>query len=212
MRSGFKWVGVVAFFAAVAGPVFATTTEVLKNDKVAVTEVTLAPGAKEPVAGHHASVVVYKAGEKAEIRLDGGGVEHESIVRGEAVKEPAKAGILINMGAVPLKLVRVEFLTAGGNAMWGRAGLAPSYQMIFEDQYSRVYNIRVAPHASEPQHTHRDRVVVCLGGAQIEHVLPNGSIQNVVVKTDDVLWRQEQTHKAHNIGETELWEVVIEPK
>ncbi len=212
MRSGFKWAGVVAFFAAVAGPVLATTTEVLKNDKVVVTEVTLAPGEKEPVGGHHASVVVYKAGEKAEVRLDAGGVEHESIVRGEAVKEPAKAGILINTGAVPLKLVRVEFLTAGGNAMWGRAGLAPSYQMIFEDQYSRVYNIRVAPHASEPQHTHRDRVVVCLGGAHIEHVLPDGSIQNVVVKTDDVLWRQEQTHKARNLGETTLWEIVIEPK
>lgn len=212
MRSGFKWVGVAAFFAAIAGPVFATTTEVIKNDKVVVTEVTLAPGEKEPVAGHHASVVVYKAGEKAEIRLDGGRVEHESIVRGEAVKEPAKAGILINTGAVPLKLVRVEFLTAGGNAMWGRAGFAPSYQMLFEDQYSRVYNIRSAPNEWEPQHTHHDRVVVCLSGAQVEHVLPDGSIQRVVVKTDDVLWRQEQTHKAHNIGETELWEIVVEPK
>jgi hypothetical protein len=212
MRSGFTLAAVVALFAVGICPVFATTTEVLKNDKVAVTEVMLAPGEKEPVAGHHASVVVYMAGEKAEVRLDGGGVKHEAIVRGEAVKEPAKAGTLINTGAVPLKLVRVEFLTAGGNALWGRTGLAPNSQMIFEDQYSRVYNIRVAPHEWEPLHTHRDRVMVCLSGAQIEHVLPDGSIQRVSVKTDEVGWRLGQTHKGHNLGETPLWEIVIEPK
>src|SRR5580700_5193796 len=111
MRSGLIWAGVVVVFIAGAVPLVAATTEVLKNEKVAVTEVTLAAGEKEPVGGHHASVVVYKAGEKAEIRFEGGGVEHEAIVRGETVKEPAKAGVLVNTGAVPLKLVRVEFLT-----------------------------------------------------------------------------------------------------
>jgi len=115
MRDGFLLSGVVAFFVAGSVPVFAATTEALKNDKVVVTEVTLAPGEKEPVPGHRASVVVYKAGEKAEIRFEGGGVEHEAIVRGETVKEAAKAGTLINTGNIPLKLVRVEFLTAGGS-------------------------------------------------------------------------------------------------
>jgi hypothetical protein len=212
MRSGLIWAGVVVVFIAGAVPLVAATTEVLKNEKVAVTEVTLAAGEKEHVAGHHASVVVYKAGEKAEIRFEGGGVEHEAIVRGETVKEQAKAGVLVNTGAVPLKLVRVEFLTEGGDAMWGKAGLPANYDMIFEDRHSRVYNIRIAPHAWEPQHTHHDRVVVCLSGAQLEHVLPDGSIQPSTLKTDEVSWRPGQTHKGHNIGDTPLWVVAIEPK
>ena len=212
MRNGFVLAGILAFFMAVNVPVYAMTAEVFKNDKVLVTEVTLAPGEKEPLAGHHASVVVYKAGEKADIRFEGGGVEHEAIVRGETVKEPAKAGVLINTGAAPLKMVRVEFLTAGGNEIWHKTGLPPNYEMIFEDQFSRVYNIRIAPHDWEPQHTHHDRVVVCLSGAQLEHVLPDGSIQPSTLKTDEVSWRLGQTHKGHNIGDTPLWVVAIEPK
>jgi hypothetical protein len=212
MRSGFMLAGVAAVFIAGTVPVFATTTEVLKNDKVAVTEVTLAPGEKEPVAGRHASVVVYKAGEKAEIRFDGGGMERGAIVRGEAVKEPAKAGTLINTGAVSLKVVRVEFLTAGGGEMWGKTGLPANYEMIFEDRFSRVYNIRIVPRGWEPQHTHHDRVVVCLSGARLEHVLPDGSVQPSTLKTDEVSWRLGQTHKGHNLGDTPLWVVAIEPK
>jgi len=212
MRNGFVLAGILAFFMAVNVPVYAATTEVLKNDKVLVSEVTLAPGEKEPLAGHHASVVVYKAGEKAEIRFEGGGVERTAIVRGETVKEPAKAGMLVNTGSVPMKLVPVEFLTAGGSEMWHKEGLPPAYEMIFEDQYARIYNIRIAPHEWEPLHTHHARVVVCLSGAQLEHVLPDGSIQPSTLKTDEVTWRPAQTHKGHNIGDTPLWVVAIEPK
>jgi len=55
-------------------------------------------------------------------------------------------------------------------------------------------------------------VVVCLSGAQLEHVLPDGSIQPSTLKTDEVTWRPAQTHKGHNIGDTPLWVVAIEPK
>jgi hypothetical protein len=193
-------------------PLFAGTKEVFKNDEVVVTEVTLAPGEQEMVTGHRPSVVVYLAGYEAQIKQADGKMRRESIVRGETLKEPTEPGVLLNTGHEPLRLVRVEFLTAGGSEMWGRTGLPPNYQMIFEDQYSRTYNIRVAAHEWEPEHTHHARVVVCLTGAQIEHVLPDGSIQRSTLKTDEVAWRPEQTHKGHNLGDTDLWVVAIEPK
>jgi hypothetical protein len=91
-------------------------------------------------------------------------------------------------------------------------GLPPNYKVLFEDRHSRTYDIRIAAHEWEQQHTHHARVVVCLSGAQLEHVLPDGSIQSSTLKTDEVTWRPRQTHKGHNLGDTDLWVIAIEPK
>jgi hypothetical protein len=186
--------------------------EVLKNEKVIVTEETLAPGERETVAGNHASVVVYLSGDETEIRFAGGPAQRETVKRGETVNEPAAAAALINTGRLTLRLVRVEFLMAGSSETWAMTGLPPNYKVLFEDEHSRTYDIRIAAHAWEQKHTHHDRVVVCLSGARLEHVLPDGSKQASTLKTDEVAWRLGQTHKGHNLGDTDLWVIAIEPK
>jgi hypothetical protein len=204
-------VGVFALWMA-AGPLFAASTEVLRNEKVEVTEVSLKPGEQAPLLAHHASVVVYLAGDEAQVRLADGTKRKLTIERGKTLDEAARAGMLINTGNEALRLVRVEFLTPGSRAMWGTTGLPPNYGVIFEDEHSRTYNIRVPAHAWEPQHTHHDRVVVCLSGARLEHVLPDGRVVPSTLKTGEVDWRLGQTHKGHNLGDTDLWVVAIEPK
>jgi hypothetical protein len=195
-----------------AGLVRAATVEDFKNDKVVVTEVKLAPGEQEAIGGRYPSVVVYLAGDEAQVKFADGKAKREPIVRGETLREPAEAGVLTDTGHEPLHLVRVEFLTAGSGEIWGRTGLPPNYEMIFEDKLGRTYSIRVAAHEWEPEHTHHARVVVCLSGAQIEHVLPDGSVHQATLKTDEVTWRPAETHKGHNLGDTNLWVVAIEPK
>ncbi len=212
MRSGIALIGAVVLLAAGAGPVAAEKVEVLKNEKVVVTEETLPPDQSETVPGNHASVVVYLGGDEAEITFAGGPSRRETVKRGETVNEPAGAATLTNTGRLTLRLVRVEFLTAGRGETWGMTGLPPNYKVIFEDQHSRTYDITIAAHAWEPQHTHHDRVVVCLRGARLEHVLPDGSKQASTLKTDEVAWRLGQTHKGHNLGNTDLWVIAIEPK
>lgn len=212
MRSGVALIGAVAFLVAGAGPAAAATVEVLKNEKVIVTEETLAPGERETVAGNHASVVVYLSGDETEIRFAGGPAQRETVKRGETVNEPAAAAALINTGRLTLRLVRVEFLMAGSSETWAMTGLPPNYKVLFEDEHSRTYDIRIAAHAWEQKHTHHDRVVVCLSGARLEHVLPDGSKQASTLKTDEVAWRLGQTHKGHNLGDTDLWVIAIEPK
>jgi hypothetical protein len=190
----------------------AATTQEFQNQKVAVTEETLAPGESETLTGAHPSAVVYFAGDQAELKYKNGSVHQETIRRGETLNEPAHAGTLVNTGAHPLRLVRVEFLTAGGDATWGRQGLPPNYHILFEDRYSRTYDIRIPAHAREPQHTHKDRVVIGLSGASLEHILPDGRIQPSTLKTDEVVWRLGQTHVGHNVGDTDLWAIAVEPK
>jgi hypothetical protein len=179
-----------------------------------VTEETLAPGEQEAVAGSHASMLVVLAGDTAEMRFAGGlGMAiRRPIHRGDTIDQPAQAQILTNTGHTPLRLVRVEFLGAGSDETWGMTGLPANYKVLFEDQHSRTYEIGIAGHAWEPQHTHRARVVVCLNGAQLEHILPDGTKQPSTLKTDEVTWRLGQTHTGHNLGDTDLWVIAIEPK
>jgi hypothetical protein len=212
MQRTSKWIGTGLLFVAAAAPVIAATTEVLRNDKVIVTEEMLAPGEQETVAGEHPSVVVFLSGDAVRGKYVDGRQRQDAVLRGEALNEAAGRRIVTNVGHTALRLVRVEFLTAGGDDTWGATGLPPNYKVLFEDQHSRTYEIRIAPHAWEPQHTHHARVVVCLNGAQLEHVLPDGSIQPSTLKTDEVTWRPGQTHTGHNLGDSDLWVIAIEPK
>jgi hypothetical protein len=207
-----KWIGASLLFAVGATPIFAATTEAFRNEKVVVTEEALAPGEQETVAGEHPSVVVFLSGDGVTAQFADGTAKNAAVHRGEVINEAAGRRMVTNTGHTPLKLVRAEFLTAGSDETWGMTGLPPDYKVFFEDQHSRTYEIRIAAHAWEPQHTHHARVVVCLSGAQLEHVLPDGTKQPSTLKTDEVTWRQGQTHTGHNLGDTDLWVIAIEPK
>lgn len=208
----FMLTGAAALLAAGASPVAAAKVELLKNAKVVVTEETLPPGKSEVITGDHASVVVYLAGDEAEITFAGGPWQAETVTRGETVNEPAWAATLTNTGVQTLRLVRVEFLTAGKREPWGATGLASNDKVLFEDDHSRTDEIRLAAHAWEPKHTRHDRVVVCLTGARLERVLPDRSAQFSTLWANEVAWRAEGTYKSHNLGKTDLWAIAIEPK
>jgi hypothetical protein len=112
-----------------------------------------------------------------------------------------------------LRIVRTEYLGKGNSAeTWGATGLAPNYNLLFENQYGRVYDIRMAAGKSEPLHTHHDRVVVCLSGAELQHEMPDGRTEVSTLKTGEIAWRRAATHIGHNLGKTDLWVIAIEPK
>jgi hypothetical protein len=212
MQRTSKWIGAGLLLVAAAAPMMAATTEIFRNEKVTVTEETLAPGEQETVAGERASVVVFLSGDAVQGKYVDGPERNDAVHRGIVLNESAGRRVVTNTGDTPLKLVRVEFLTKGGDETWGMTGLPPNYKVFFEDRHSRTYEIRIAAHAWEPQHTHHARVVVCLSGAQLEHILPDGSKQPSTLKTDEVTWRLGQTHIGHNLGDTDLWVIAIEPK
>jgi len=212
MQQTSRWIGAGLLFVACSAPLFAATSEVLRNEKVIVTEEALAPGEQEIVAGAHASVVVFLSGDAVQGKYVDGRERQDALQRGEVLNEAAGRRTVTNTGRTPLRLVRVEFRTSGSGETWGMTGLPPNYNVLFEDEHSRTYEIRIAVHAWEPQHTHHARVVVCLNGAQLEHILPDGSKQPSTLKTDEVTWREGQTHTGHNLGDTDLWVIAIEPK
>jgi quercetin dioxygenase-like cupin family protein len=188
----------------------AAPVEKLKNEKVVSLEYTLRAGEAAPVDGRPA-VTVYFDNGSLEFSARGH-TEKNSVQRGDVVFQPAQPGEIKNTGSSDLHFVRSEFLTDGGAEIWGRTGLAPNYKVLIENQYARVYDIKIAAGTNEPQHTHHARVVVCLSGAQLKHLMPDGREEPSTLKTGEVTWRPGATHIGQNLGKTDLWVIAIEPK
>jgi hypothetical protein len=212
MRSFNSLAIVGSLLLAVPSTFAATSIERIANPKVHVTEESLAPGESEPMPARLPSAIVYMVAGTAEITPANGRPHKESVQEGETVPQPPTDGVIRNAGTTPLHFVRVEFLTSGSNETWGMTGLPPNYKILYEDHYCRAYDIRIESHTREPQHTHHDRVVVSLSGAQLEHILPSGQIQPSTLRTGEVVWRLGGTHIGHNLGNTDLWVIAIEPK
>jgi hypothetical protein len=205
---------VLAAFCLVAVPsaFAASSMERISNEKVLVTEDTLLPRESEALPGKLPSMVVYMADGMVEVTPTHGKSHKDTVKEGETVFQPARPRTIGNAGTSPLHFVRIEFLTAGSRETWGMSGLSPHYKMLLENQYARAYDIKIPAQTFEPLHTHHDRVVVSLSGAQLEHILPGGQRQPSTLRTGEVVWRLGATHIGHNLGHTNLWVIAIEPK
>ena len=190
----------------------ATSVEKVRNQKVVVTEESLAPGETASLPGNRPAMLVFLTGGKVELIAGPGKIRKESAERGETLPVTAEESSIKNGGSAELRFVRISFLTEGAHETWGMTGLSPHYKMLVENQYARAYDIKIPAQTFEPQHTHHDRVVVCLSGAHLEHILPNGEKQPSDLKTGDIGWRLGATHIGHNMGQTNLWVIAVEPK
>lgn len=201
-------------FLLIAAPAAsaATSTEKIRNEKVIVTEQVLEPGESASLPGHRPALLVFFSGDAAEFTSAQGDVRRNIVKRGETVFQANGESSVKNVGATKLDFMRTEFLTEGSAETWGTSGLSPHYAMILEDRYARTYNIEIPPQTFEPQHTHHARIVICLSGAELEHILPNGEKQPSTLKSGEIAWRPAATHIGHNFGQTPLWVIAIEPK
>jgi hypothetical protein len=200
----------VAALCATSSP-GASETERVRNANVAAVEYTLEAGEVLAMDALRPAVTVYLSDATIAVhdQLD---VKEVKVVRGQAVFTPAGPVSIRNSGKTALHFARIEFLRSGSGRIWGTSGLPPGDKVLIENIYARVYDIRVPAGEGEPQHTHHDRVVVCLSGAELKHVLPDGKEEIATLKTGEISWRLGATHVGHNIGSTDLWVIAVEPK
>jgi uncharacterized cupin superfamily protein len=195
-------------FASIASA--AVQTEKLRNEKVAAFDCTLRPG--ETLNIKQPGVTVYFQGGSLEIAPEGGKAQKVTVKPGDTVFRAAQAGVVKNTGSSEIRFARVDFLGSGGSETWGTTGLSPNYKLLFENPYTRAYDIRIPAGTKEPQHTHKNRVVVCLSGAQVRHLMPDGREEPSTLQTGEIAWRLGATHIGQNFGTTDLWVIAIEPK
>jgi len=190
----------------------AAAGEILRNERVVVVEVRLAPQQEASWKGAHPAANVYFTEGLLEVAGSGGAPTRMSVQRGQAEFVEPGSRTLKNLGPAEARFVHLEFLGAGSDEIWGTSGLSPAYKLLFENRYARVYDIRIPAGGREPQHSHRDRVVICLSGAIMSHLLPDGRQEPSTLKTGEVAWRRGGTHVGQNLGHTDLWVIAVEPK
>lgn len=203
---------VVPMAPAAGSPLTSNSVVKIRNEKVLVTEETLAAGETASWAGSQPSTIVYLTEGSAAIIPNKGEMHKKKVKPGETTFQRADEAKIKNSGSSTLKFVRIEYLTAGSSDMWGATGLSPHYTIILENAYARAYDIKIPAQTFEPQHTHHARVVVCISGAELEHILPDGTKQPSTLKSGEIAWRPAATHIGHNMGHTNLWVIAVEPK
>ncbi len=191
--------------------VTAAPVEKVKNGRVVVQDITLQPGETEPAGGGFPSVTLFFS-DGVIVKTPADKTATTKVNRGVTVFRDATAARISAAGSTPVRFVRIEFPGAGLDDVWGRTGLSPNYQLLIENRYARVYDIKISAGTSEPLHTHHDRVVVCFSGAKLRHAFPDGHEEDSSIQTDDSLWRKGQTHVGKNIGTTNFWAIAVEPK
>ena len=89
---------------------------------------------------------------------------------------------------------------------------ADVYKMIMENDRVRVFEVKFKPGQATVMHGHPDHVVYVLTDYTLDLSLPDGSSQNVPLKSGQAFWMGAGPHAAKNIGKTEGRALVIELK
>jgi hypothetical protein len=85
-------------------------------------------------------------------------------------------------------------------------------KLVLENDFVRVFDIRVAPGVFEPMHSHARGITIALSDYQNEATSPEGKVSRSQAKFGDVRWVEAVTHSARNTGSTEQRVIRIELK
>ena len=196
----------------VSSPPASVQTAAIRNDKVIVTDCVLGPSQQLAIKAGRPSVIVYFTYAKLQTTPQGGKTFDSEIKKGAALFDAGTASTVQNAGTADVRFLRIEFVGSGLDETWGRTGISPNYGLLLENRYVRIYDIRIAAGTKEPLHTHHARVAICLSGAKMSHLLPDGCAEPSGLKSGTFAWRPGQTHVGQNLDTTDLWVIAVEPK
>lgn len=90
---------------------------------------------------------------------------------------------------------------------------AAQQTVVFENQYVRALDIRVAPDVFEEKHSHARGVTIALSEYDNETVdFPSKKLNRRHVQFGEVRWAEPVTHEARNTGKTEQHVIRVELK
>lgn len=87
-----------------------------------------------------------------------------------------------------------------------------NYEVLFENDRTRVIDFRLAKGAKEAPHSHPAHVVHVLAPFRIRFTFPDGSTKIREAKAGDVLFSDAVTHASENIGDTDAHGILVELK
>jgi hypothetical protein len=111
---------------------------------------------------------------------------------------------------------RVVLLAASlgfGHAQRGEGFHPDTQKLLIDNEFVRVFDIRVSPGVFEPKHSHGRGITIALSDYANEATSdPDGKVSRGQAKFGDVRWAEPVTHEARNTGTTEQHVIRIELK
>ncbi len=88
-----------------------------------------------------------------------------------------------------------------------------NHVLVFENAFVRVFDIRMAPGASEAVHRHERGLTIALSDYENETTsVPDGRVTRSRTPFGEVRWAEPVVHAARNVGATEQRVIRIELK
>lgn len=93
------------------------------------------------------------------------------------------------------------------------AKIAPNnYKCTFENERTRVCEVRVKPGEKIAMHSHPDHLVYAMDAGKLKFSYPDGKTQEAETKAGEVIWTKAESHAAENVGTADLRVLVVELK
>lgn len=89
---------------------------------------------------------------------------------------------------------------------------ARTIKVKLDNPHARVMEATLQPGDKEGMHSHPATILYIIQGGKVRNHFPDGSTNEVEMKTGDVVYREPLTHWAENIGSTTVRIIVVELK
>ncbi len=86
------------------------------------------------------------------------------------------------------------------------------YRVIFENDLIRVLDINLKAGSTSEMHAHPSYLVYALSSCKVKFTSMNGEAGDVAIKAGETMWREEETHRATNVGDSDCRALNIEFK
>ena len=86
------------------------------------------------------------------------------------------------------------------------------FTVRFENKHVRVLEVRLEPGQSHAMHRHPKHIIYTLTPYRVRDVYPDNSTEEMERPAAEILWGDELTHAAENIGDTPVHALIIELK
>ncbi|MBI2965538.1 MAG: hypothetical protein HYY34_04960 [Chloroflexi bacterium] len=87
-----------------------------------------------------------------------------------------------------------------------------NYRTLLENDQVRVLGMTLRPGERDNLHSHPDETVYFVRGSKVKIHLGDGQVAEADIPDGHVMWHEAWTHQVENVGQSELYAVIVESK
>jgi mannose-6-phosphate isomerase-like protein (cupin superfamily) len=86
------------------------------------------------------------------------------------------------------------------------------YSELLANDHVRVLEMRLGPGESDAVHSHGNETAHFISGGKVRISVPNEGTDELAIPDGFTMWHEAWTHQVENIGDTEIYAIVVEAR